>query len=340
MSKEILEITPSGGIYCLIPARRDLPARQDLARAPSYPIENLIAEIRAADYAADSVFRTDGDILRWALTRLFESGFARTAAYDARFENWQLAVDGDATTVDIDDIRKILTLPRHAESPSLLSRQHDAQMAFLFDLAKGLRLIWQDAHLEDAFTDLSPEDTILSERMRAADADLMAVYVAYQLRARGIHDMWRGVLSGDLHAIAITLSECLDFDGSDDGVLEALGFVFQDWFAIDARLIAVDAQTLQDLDMMERDGTPPEQMQFDDLIRLSMMPTGFSYLEYSASEILNDEYFARPSNDINTAHLKQIVQERALKMIEEIGFRDMDLARKFFPQQPSFETVV
>lgn len=340
MSREILEITPSGGIYCLIPPRNfKMREAIDCARVPSYSLNEILDQIRLDDYRAETNFRTDGDILRWAIARICETPVARNLAHDARFENWGIGIDGDAVHPKIDTKNKCLILPRHADSAVHLARGTDTQMEFLFDLVKGLRLIWQDGQIDFDMQDLAVEDHLKAARVAEADTDLIAILTAYQMRANGQHDMWRNVLSADLHGMAVTLSECLDYDSSEDGVLEALGFVFQDWFLDDARLAQIDHETLARIDALEDGMDGHDTLGFDDILKLSMLPQGFSYLEYVASDILSDAFYARMTNDVNAAHLKQILQETNIALIEEIGFRDMDLARKFFPQT-SFETVV
>jgi len=340
MSKEILEITPSGGIYCLIPPRSfKMREAIDCARPPSFPIEEILDAIRLDEYRPETGFRTDGDILHWAMARVCETSIARSLAHDARFENWGIAVDTDIARPVLDRKNKCLIVPRHAESPLHLSRNPESQMHFLFDFVKGLRRIWQDAQIDFEMEDLAAEDYLKARRMAEADADLMALLCAYQMRANGQHDLWRSVLSADMHGMAITLSECLDYDSSEDGLWETLGFVFQDWFLDDVRLARIDHESLAALDMRDEDCAGGEQLEFGDVLKMSMLPEGFSYLEYAASDILSDAFYTRMTSEVNAAHLKQIVQETNIALIEEIGFRDMDLARKFFPQT-SFETIV
>lgn len=343
MQKEILEITPSGGIYCLVDLQKSvtIPHVINCSRPNGYQIQDLLRQIRVQE--ENDGFATDGDILRWALARLCETPLGRSLSHDARFDGWMIVLeDGDEWSANISADRdlKCLYLSRYSESVPSFSRSQQAQMQLLFQLLKGLRLIWQENTISGNAEELAPEEFISFERLIEADGDLCAILVAYQLRESGDHDLWRYVLSSDLHGMAVTLCECLNFDASMDGILEAMNFVFPDWFLDTARLAKVDHISLTKLDARIDTDFGHDSIDFEDIIQLSMMPEGFSYLEYSAAEILGDAFYSRVPDATNAAHLKQIVQENRINMIEEIGFRDQDLARKFFPTTSTFETVV
>jgi len=346
MHKEVLEITPAGGIYCLVdfktsPESIAIPEVINCARPNGYEIQNLLHDIRVKDFESDG-FLTDGDILRWALSYLCETSLGRSLSHDARFDGWMIAVeDGDewSDKGQIDTAQKCLYLPRYSDSIATFSRSQPAQMQFLFQLLKGLRLIWQDNTYSGNTEELSAEEYLRFERLIDADGDLCGLLAGYQLRESGDHDLWRYILSSDLHPLAITLCECLDFDASADNTLDTLGFVFQDWFSDDARLAKIDHASLTKLDSRSDTDFGTAAIGFEDLIQLSMMPDGFSYLEYPASEILSDEFYVRMTDPVNAAHLRQIACESQIHLIEEIGFRDPDLARKFFPNS-TFETIV
>lgn len=341
MNKEILEITPSGGIYCLVNLPKPVAMTHDFSKPNGYAIQDLLHQIRMND-DSNNGFLTDGDILRWGLSHLCETPLGRSLAHDARFDGWMIVIeDGDewSEKAQADSELKCLYLSRYSESVTTFSRTQSSQMQFLFQLLKGLRLIWQDNLEFKKAEHLNPEDTLCYSRVIEADGDLCAILVAYQLRETGDHDLWRYVLSSDLSVIAVTLCECLDFDASMDGVLEALGFVFQDWFADDARLSRIDHESLSDLDNRMGRNEASTSLEFEDVLQISMMPEGFSYLEYSAADILTDAYYSRIPDQTNRAHLQQILTESQVNMISDIGFRDTELARKIFPMS-TFETVV
>lgn len=339
MNKEVLEITPSGGIYCIVNLPKPAVTTHDFSKPSGYPIQELLEQIRL-DHISSNSFLTDGDILRWGLARICETQIGRALAHDARFDDWMVVIeDGEnASKCFIDTDIQCLFLPRGAQSSADFSRSQQHQMEFLFHFGKGLRLIWQFGMEGSKAQFLEPKDFLLFQRLTEADSDLSAILLAYQLREAGDHDLWRYILSADLSAIAVTLCECLDFDSSMDGLLEALGFVFQDWFANEERLARIDHDSLSDLDE-KQDEHGSQNLQFDDLIQLSMLPDGFSYLEYAAAEILSDAYYIRMTDATNEAHLNQILAETQIHMLEDIGFRDQELAKKFFPHS-TFETIV
>ncbi|PZP56064.1 MAG: hypothetical protein DI586_04905, partial [Micavibrio aeruginosavorus] len=328
MTKEVLEITPSGGIYCIVNLPKPAVKTHDFSKPGGYLINELLEQLRL-DHNTDGSFLTDGDILRWGISRLCEAPMGRSLAHDARFDDWMIMVeDGDSETrLLIDTDIKCLFLPRYADSITEFTKSQPSQMEFLFQLAKGLRLIWQHGATQQKANNLDAKDFVLLNRMIEADSDLSSILVAYQLREKGDHDFWRYILSAELSKVAVTLCECLDFDPSMDGMLDAMGFVFQDWFADEARLSRIDHDSLSELDEREEEpGT--ENLQFDDLIQVSMLPDGFSYLEYAAADILSDAYYTRIPDATNEAHLKQIIAETQVAMLEDIGFRDQELARK------------
>ncbi len=336
MIKEVLEITPSGGIYCIVDLPRPAVTTHDFSKPGGYPIHELLEQIRL-DHSDASIL-TDGDILRWGLARICETQLGRALAHDARFDDWMVVVENDEGKPFVDTDVKCLFLPRCADSIQGFTRSQSHQMEFLFQFAKSLRLIWQYGMENQKTHPLEPKDFLLYNRLTEADGDLCAILIAYQLREKGDHDLWRHILSADLSSIAVTLCECLDFDPSMDGLLDAMGFVFQDWFADDSRLSHIDHISLSELDDKQNENGS-KNLQFDTLIQLSMLPEGFSYLEYAATEILSDEYYTRIPDATNLAHLNQIIAESQIEMLDDIGFRDQELARKFFPHS-TFETIV
>lgn len=344
MPKEILEITPSGGIYCLVDLKKSvtIPPVFNCAKPNGYAIQDILNENRFSDEDMPDGFFTDGDILRWAFSYICESSLGRALVHDARFDGWMIMIqDGDDLSdkaiADLDD--KCLYISRYSESVATFSRNAQAQMEFILQMIKGLRRIWQENSAFVETDKLEPSEYLKYERLIDADGDICALLTAYQLREKGDHDVWRHVLSSDLHKLGTTMAECLDFDASPDGVLDTMGFIFQDWFNEDSRLNKIDALSLSDLDVRADFGFAHEDIGFENFLKLSTLPDGFSYLEYAAAEILGDAFYARMPDDINAAHLKQISRESQINLVEEIGFRDINLARKFFPNS-TFETVV
>lgn len=338
MSRELLEITPAGGLFC--PVRFEKNRTFDFARPNGYKINDLLQQIRLQDPNGESGFHTDGDILRWALIMTCETPLGQKLAHEARFNDWMINVDdtGDSgPCVDAD--KKCMTLSRQADSISLFAQNRPLQMAFLFDFIRGLRVIWQENAGIVKADKLSAEEQILRARLIEADADLCTVLAAYQLKAAGAGDLWRYILSGDLSAVAVSLCECLEFDATADGTLDALGFVFQDWFLNQERLAEIDHKTLCGLDDQFPKNFGFETVGFDDVIHISTLPDGFSYLEYVAGEFITDDFYRHIADDTNRVHLSQIVAESSLNIVEDIGFRDTELARKIFPGW-TYEAIV
>lgn len=339
MPREILEITPSGGIFCPVTFKGSRAI--DCARPNGYAISDLLNDIRLGS-DVETGFHTDGDILRWALGLACDTGLGRNFAHDARFDGWILQLensDEDADPARINSALKLVTLPKFAASNSVFARSATARMRMLFEMLRALRMIWQENTDLKRIEDLTARDQISRERFSQADADICALLCAYQLRESGYFDLWRYVLSSDLSDLAATLGECLDFDFTPDGILEAMGFILPDWFGEDERLANVDYRSLNKFDEANTKNFGLETIGFEDLIQFGILPDGFSYLENFAGDFLTDAYYTRIPDPIIRAHLGQIVKEASSAIVEEIGFRDLNLARKIFPNS-TFETIV
>ena len=338
MPREILELTPTGGIFC--PVTFDSHRVFHHARANYYSIAEILNQIRLGD-DTETGFQTDGEILRWAMGLICDSGMGRSLAHDARFDGWAFQLedgDEDSGPAKINIAQKCAILPKFADSNAVFARSPTAKMQLLLEMLRALRMIWQENTDLKQIDGLTARDHINRERLLQADADIAALLSAYQLRETGYNDLWRYLLSSDLSPLAATLSECLDFDFTPDGIIEALGFVFPDWFADDERLSSVDYRTLNKFDA--RDAAPfgLETVGIEDLIQFGTLPDGFSYLEYCASEFMTDPFYTRLPDPIIRAHLGQIVKESTGSIAGEIGFRDLNLARKIFPNK-TFETI-
>lgn len=348
MPEEILEITPTGGLYCRVafpPLPQPKPVRTlvDCACPNGFPLDQLLSDIRLRD--AEPGISTDGDIIRWGLGVVCASPLASGLAHDARFDDWALGIEDcdDDCGPEIFENKNYLSLPCRKYSYAGFARDALAQVQFLFQMIRGLRAIWHQNNDLPQLENLSADEQVRWARLTEADLDLCAILAAFQLRQNGYGDLWRYILTTDLANLAVTLCECLSYRIEDDEMEEdelqdTLGLLMQDWFVDDERLSRIDHLTLTRIDAAQNKNERGGHVDFIDVLQLGVLPDGASYLEYAAGDLISDEYYMR-MEPLNRAHLRQIMGEMDSSLAGGVVFRDADLARKIFPNK-TFETVV
>jgi len=64
---------------------------------------------------------------------------------------------------------------------------------------------------------------------------------------------------------------------------------------------------------------------------LSCLPDKTAYLQGLGTEVLSDPVYSSVDNVINQTHLFHIMYDLQAVVVEDVAFRDADLARKIFP---------
>ena len=64
---------------------------------------------------------------------------------------------------------------------------------------------------------------------------------------------------------------------------------------------------------------------------LSCLPDRTAYLQGKGSEILADPLYAGMQSMVNQAHLMQIIHDIQVTRVQNVPFRDSNLAQKIFP---------
>ena len=64
---------------------------------------------------------------------------------------------------------------------------------------------------------------------------------------------------------------------------------------------------------------------------LSCLPDKTAYLQGHGPEILSNPMYAAVDNEINQSHLLHIMYDLEAVVVQDVPFRDADLAKKIFP---------
>lgn len=311
----------------------DAYALEDLLRLVQQQQQDT-EDINGDDLLSATPFATDEDALIWGLSVLCQSPLGRAIAFDARFEDWALEVDDieDGHPI-IDPQLRILILPRGTPSSATLSKSYHDRLQFLTNLARGLRMIWQDMNGVRTRNDLTADDQIFFERLRRADMDVMTLRMMWDLREIGFAALWRNLIAGNLGDVALAASHFWLNESFPAGLPQT----FLTWMGCDHLLAECDNRTLDEMDArLQRsvnDVCGLSMLTGDDLLSLSRLPEGGAYLSPLARTLCYSTEFRRIPDPVNEAHLRQILEECSEIMSPSLVFRDSELERKIFPDR-------
>ncbi len=287
----------------------------------------------------DNRYRDKHTVLRWAAQKLLTSPTARMLLHEAEKEGWSVMLDSlDGPDFHMDVPQKLIILDNQNLSPSALVRSDYFKNGLLVTLIRALRDIWQEKRHGAFDENYAPEHVLMLERIRAADLDVMSVLVAWELRACGNGDIWRHLIGSNDGDIAMRFSGYLERDPSCSVFTgKALFAAFQQWFNSDARINACDHETLNYLDAVVQDqlegihhfGDAP--LRAVDIEILSCLPDRTAYLQGQGQDIMRNPKYAGLNDEINQAHFMQILYDLKVTLVQDVPFRDADLAGKIFP---------
>ncbi len=279
------------------------------------------------------------DVLAWSLQLLGMSSSARLMIQEACQHNWSITLDdlrGGDYCLDVEN--KVITLDNNALSPSALGRSIYFRNSTLITLIKALRDIWQEKRY-GGFDELySPDHVLFMERIRSADLDVLATLTAWELRTESYNDLWRHVIGSDLGDMAMTFSSYLERDPTSQFNGQALAAAFKQWFTDTSRVNSCDHDTLEYMDdvMMCTDTQNPfgrKKPLKMNIEVLSCLPNRTAYLQGMGAEIISNPIFSSVDDEINQTHLFHILYDMEAVIVEDVPFRDADLARKIFPEK-------
>ena len=156
------------------------------------------------------------DVLSWCLSILSDSPSAAAMLKEAMGRGWMIALEdlsGGSYCIDVE--QKLIILDNAALVPSALGRSGYFRNLTLVTLAKALRDVWQEKRHGGFDEEYKPEYIMTLERVRAADCDVMAILVGWELRAAEHTDIWRHLIGSENGDMAMCFSgpalkkECL-----------------------------------------------------------------------------------------------------------------------------------
>ncbi len=277
------------------------------------------------------------DVLRWSLSVLERSPSARQMLDEVCAKDWAVSFEdlrGGDYYIDVE--QKLLVLNHNALDPAALGASLYFRNIVLVNLTKALRDIWQEKRHGGFERHYAPEHILFMERLRSADLDVLSILTAWELRSENYTDLWRHLIGSDIGDMAMMYSGHMDRDPSSAYNGQALQAVFKQWYRDAGRIKACDHDALEYMDeilAVSDDVNPfgkrrPGKMNIE---MLSCLPDRTAYLQGQGSEILADPLYIAVDEPINQSHLMHIMYDLEAVVVEDVAFRDEDLARKIFP---------
>ena len=147
-----------------------------------------------------------------------------------------------------------------------------------------------------------------------------------------------GSENGDL---AMAYSSHMERDPSSQFNGRALKAAFREWYACEERMNTCDHQTLEYMDEMLK--YSEELNPFGNKVPthiaielISCMPDKTAYLQGAGREVLNDPYFCGLDDPLNQSHLMHILYDLEVIFVNNVPFRDAELAARIFPDDDEF----
>lgn len=294
-------------------------------------------EYDAPVWALENLEHAPDNILGRCLFILSSSPTARAFITEAQVKGWRAGLaDLGGPDFSIDVPEKTLLLDNNALSADSLGSSVYFFNMLLFSLIRALRDIWQERRYGGFDETYEPQSTLMLERIRAADCDIMAILVAWELRSAGYNDLWRHVIGSEEGDLAMTFSDYLERNPTTTFTNAALKATFKRWFAVKERINACDHETLCYLDniLSEYPGRNPfgsNRATANVIELLSCKPDKTAYLQGMGPDILCDPAYAGLDDSINQSHLLQILHDCRVVYAGDVPFQDEDLAQKIFP---------
>ncbi|MCD8497557.1 MAG: hypothetical protein LRZ85_05425 [Alphaproteobacteria bacterium] len=231
---------------------------------------------------------------------------------------------------------KIIALDHADLEPQSLASSGHFLSALMISLVKALRDVWQQKRNSGYENLFNPESVLLLERVRAADACVLAVLVAWELRSEDHAGLWRTMIGSDYGDLALTFSGTLEREPASAFTQHALALTFQQWFRDEERVAACDHETLDMMDNLLAQEKPHifgKKSPTHICVELfSCLPDRTAYLRGDGTEILRNPYFCGLGDPVNQTHLMQIMHDAEAHYAGGVAFRSADLASMIFPE--------
>lgn len=260
---------------------------------------------------------------------------------EAAENGWSIVLDDiQECEFSIDVERKLIELDHHGlKAEGLMRSAYFGNMA-LINLVKALRDIYHEKRHGSFDFLFGPEAILMLERVRAADCDVIATLVAWELRSEGHTDIWRHCIGSENGDIAMAYSSYLERDPASQFNGKALKAAFQSWYDCDDRINNCDHQTLEYMDDIIESANVknpfgnkvPTHIAIE---LLSCLPDKTAYLQGFGQEVLIDPRYAGLDDEMNQTHLMHILYDLEVTYVNNVPFRNADLAARIFPADTS-----
>jgi hypothetical protein len=248
-----------------------------------------------------------------------------------------MAADDD--TVDLDNIARVIYLPDFNLDAATLVRSPYFRCRLFVNFLIGLRRIdqYERGHVT---THHRPDQAVLLSRALASDAAAVAIAACFSLRDSDGR-IWRQVLGSTIGDIARVFAQIFEYQssrGHPDAHCAALAAAFLQWYRDPARVNAQDHLTLDAIDQrLCLSAAAPlmkAKVTSDHYLNLTERPQeDGSYLDEQTLDALSVPQFQDIADATNRAHLHQILRDMQSHTVQNVPFRDKDLARLIFPDQ-------
>ena len=304
----------------------------------SWSLDDLYCDVSAFDTNMDNqmiVLECKRDVLSWAAGTLSASPACNLMLDEAMSQGWMISLE-DMAGLDyhLDVPEKRIILDTNGMKVEALGRSEYFRNMMLVSFIRALRDVWQEKR-HGAFDEFEIESILHLERVRAADLDVMAVLVAWELRSEGFNALWRHMIGSEEGDIAMRFSGYLERDPSALFNGRALFEAFSQWFRDVSRVDRADHETLNTIDyMVQENGSDVfghKKLRAIDLEILSCLPDRTAYLQGEGPEILSNPMYLGLGDGINQSHFMQIVHDLNVTRVQDVPFRNADLADKIFP---------
>ena len=276
-------------------------------------------------------------ILSWCLDVLSTSPAAATMMKEAAQEGWKIGISSQSGhDFHLDVPEKKIILDDCGVSPSAMGSSEYFCNTVLVSLIRALRDVWQEKRHGGFDENYDPESILMLERVRAADCSAVAVLVSWELRSEGQSGLWRHLIGSEEGDMAMAFTGHLEQDPSSIFTGAALIAAFNQWYRNKTRVNACDHETLEYMDSVLRDnpGNNPFGNKKPTPIGveiLSCLPDRTAYLKTLGREILNAPLYAGLNDEVNQQHFMQVMHDTCAIYVQNVPFRDADLAEKIFP---------
>lgn len=307
----------------------------DLTEIQSRPLAGLLREIPSCG---------ENDSLLWAATLLNESPAGRALMIGAAERGWSVGLtDLHSGGFFMDTDARLLLLDHFSMDADALARSPYFRNALLTTFIRAMRDIWHTERMAQAESDFRPEDLLMMERVRAADCDTVTLLCCWELRGAGHADVWRHFLGSAEGDMAMIFTRFLERDPGAQFDGTALAYAFRQWYADETRIDSNDHSTLEMMDgLLSESGVRnpfgQRKLQPFDLENLSLLPDGRCYLAGLGRTVQHDPFFAGMRDPINQTHLLHMMYDMEVTLVNNVPFRDGDLARKIFPAAETIKT--